>query len=190
MEAGKSGTPEQGNRLKAMRTVLVVLVIALALVIWIATQDNGDSGSSGTSTTAPRIVSPDELRQAGADADNAIYWAGEMDGTELELNELSSGGAQVRYLPQGAEVGAQNAGALTVGTYPLADPTAQLDGYAARPGAIVKRAKDGREVVSNSDSPTSVYFVSADNSVQIEVYDPSPKRAMSIALSGDVRPAG
>jgi hypothetical protein len=34
-----------------------------------------------------------------------------------------------------------------------------------------------------------VYLISPDNTLQIEVYDPSPERAMELALSGQVRPA-
>ena len=60
--------------------------------------------------------------------------------------------------------------------------------FAARPGAIVRHSKDGTEVVSSREQPTSVYFVGPDKAVQVEVYDPSPRRAMQLALSGRVRP--
>lgn len=52
----------------------------------------------------------------------------------------------------------------------------------------MRHSGDGRVVVSNSKALLSVYFSAPDNSVEVEVYAPSPKRAMRLALSGRVRP--
>jgi hypothetical protein len=54
----------------------------------------------------------------------------------------------------------------------------------------VRHAPDGREVVTSVEKLTSVYFAGSEGDVQVEVYDPSYKRAMSLALSDRVQPVG
>lgn len=169
---------------------------AAALVAWLATRGGEDSsepelpaGGGG----APRIVTADELGEAASALGQPVYWAGPIAGRELELKRLpGGGGVQVVYRPQGAgvETAAGSASWLTVGSYPLPDAKAELEGFAERPESIVRQAGDGREVVTSEKKPTSVYFVSPEGSVQVEVYDPSAQRAMTLAISGKVQPAG
>jgi hypothetical protein len=173
-----------------LRSVLVGLAAVVAIVAWLATRGDDTGGDKGAAPAGPvvRIVSPAGLAAAAAKLGQPLYWAGPVPGTELELEELPEGGARVIYLPAGEGAGADSARALTIGSYPLADPEAALREFAARPGAIVRHSGDGTEVVSSREQPTSVYFVGADKTVQVEVYDPSPRRAMRLALSGRVRP--
>jgi hypothetical protein len=170
-----------------LRAGVFGVAIAVALFAWLATREGGEDSTA--SEAESRIVSEAELSETAAILGQPVYWAGPVLGTELELSELGAErGVQVRYLPQGSEAGsAENV--LTIGSYPLADPAAALESVAERPGAIVRHTSDGREVVSNERQPTSVYFSSPDNSVQVEVYDPSARRAMALALSGKVEPA-
>lgn len=196
MEAGRSGNgtaaapPAPGSR-RWLRIAIVVLAVAAALIAWLATQGGDDdkgSGGGSAEAGAARIVSPAELGDVAATAGHPVYWAGPMPGAELELTELPDGGTQVRYPPEGSEAGEGSVETTTIGSYPLPDPQAQLDGFAKRQGSTVHRA-GGREVVVSTERPTSAYFVSPDNSVQVEVYDPSPQRALRLALSAKVRPA-
>ena len=175
-----------------LRGGVVALAIVVALIAWLATRDGGgDSPSPSAEVTTPRIVSVDELREVAAEIGQPIYWAGSIAGKELELRGLGAGGGvQVLYQPEGAEAGSGSAGSPTIGSYPLADPEHALAGYAGRRGSEVRQTRDGSEVVSSRGSPNSVYLSSPDNSVQVEVYDPSPRRAMSIAVSGRVEPVG
>lgn len=172
-----------------LRGGLASLAIVVGLVAWLATR-NDDQGDKGAAAAAPSvtIVSSTGLAAVAAKLGQPVYWAGSRPGTELELEELPEGGARVVYLPAGEKAGADSAAALTIGSYPLADPEAALREFAARPGAIVRHSEDGTEVVSSQEQPTSVYFVGPDKAVQVEVYDSSPRRAMSLALSGRVRP--
>lgn len=194
-KAGKEppkDSPKAASNRRMLRIGIVVLALVVGLIAWIATQ-----GDDGDSTPAPasagleaKIVSAEELEELAASAPNAIYWAGEMPGKELEASESSEGDFQVRYLDEGTEAGGGGAAVLTVGSYPLPDPVAAMEGFAERKGSLVRRSADGREVVTSAEKPTSVYFASSDGSVQVEVYDPSYKRAMSLALSAKVRPVG
>jgi hypothetical protein len=199
MEGSKSGreagataeaTAKPPKRQWLLRGGVIAVALLVALVAWLATRHgDDDDGSTAAVAAGPRIVSAEELSEAADSSGHPVYWASEIPGTELELSDLDDEGSRVRYVPAGTEAGQGSSAALTISSYPLADPGTALEGFADRPGAIVRQAADGREVVSSGESPTSVYFASPDNSVQVEIYDPSPQRAMNLALSGRVQPA-
>jgi hypothetical protein len=179
---------------RAVRIGLVAIAVVVALIAWLATRDGG-SGSSEPEAAAggeaSRVVTVDDLRETAAALGQPIYWAGPPGGKEMVLKELpEGGGVQLFYAPEGTKPDEVSPKLLTIGSYPLSDPQGNLSGYAERQGAIVRQAPGGREVVTNEKTPTSVYFASPENSVQVEVYDPSPQKAMSLAVSGTVQPAG
>jgi hypothetical protein len=167
-----------------LRGAVLALAIAVGLIAWIAGE--GESEPPGAAPKA-RLLDERELANLPALLGHPVYWAGRQPRAELELTEHEDGSVQVRYLEPG-EAGPDEA--LTVGTYPLPDPRAALATFAAEPGSLVRRSRNGLEVFSNEANRSSVYFASPDNSVQVEVYDPSPARALELALSGRVRPAG
>lgn len=191
--AGGPETEPKGEVFASRRTLLRVAVIAAAVLVgviaWVASQGD-DESSTTTSPPDSRVASKAELAETAASSGQPIYWAGPLPETQLELSEVAGGGYQVRYLPEGEESAEVSAEVLTVGSYPLPDPEKALKEFAGRPGSVTRKTKDGREVVTSEERPTSVYFVSSDNSVQVEVYDPSPERALGLALSGQVEPAG
>jgi hypothetical protein len=192
MESSKAGEPPEEtakSRRRLLRVGVVGLAVVVGLVAWLATRDDNTAEPAPSGFEA-KLVSEAELEEIAAEAGHAVYWAGPLPGTELEASEGGDGSVQVRYLEQGQEVGSDRAGTLTVGSYPLTDAATALEGFAERKGAIVRRARDGTEVVSSAEAPGSVHLASPDGGVQVEVYDPSPAQAMGLALSGEVRPVG
>lgn len=183
--------PAGAAKRRALRLAVLGLAVLVALIAWLATRDDdGSSEPAVSDPAAPRIVSSAELSEAAEDLGQPIYWVGTVPGTVLELKELGGeGGVQVLYQPEGTEAGEGSPAALTIGSYPLTDPAAALEGFAERPGAIARTSSEGTEVVTSKQSPTSVYLTGEEGEVQVEVYDPSPKRAMSFALSGRVQPS-
>jgi hypothetical protein len=171
-----------------LRGVVVGIALVVGVVAWLATRDESGEPAAVEPTSETRLVDAEELPGVAAQTGHSVYWAGSLPGTDLEVTESSDGNVQVRYLPAGAAAGDETAGALTIGSYPLPDPVAALEEFAERPGSVIHRSRNGFEIVTNPQSPTSAYFASPDNSVQVEVYDPSPKRALNLALSGRVRP--
>ena len=185
---------EAGSRVASRRWVLrggiVAAVFVVALVAWLATRGGG-SGSSSEATPAeagPRIVAPSELGKVAVASDHPVYWAGPMPGTRLELSE-GPGGDTVRYLSAGVAPGSGRAKFLAVASYPLPNPRQAIERFAARPGSMVFHAA-GRKIVVGKRAPESAYFADPENEVQVEVYDPSPGRALELAGSAKVRPAG
>ncbi len=181
------------ERRRRMRWGIVAFAVAVAVIAWVATRDNsGDSSSEpAPPPPPPRIVTSAELVEAEEEIGQPIYWAGQMEGDEMVLEQLAEGGGvQILYVPEGTAAGEASAGSLTIGSYPVEDPAAALEANAEAPGQITREGPEGRTLVTSEEGPTSVYFASSDNSVEVEVYDPSPQKAMSLALSGKVQPAG
>ena len=185
MEAGR---PQEAGRTRWLRWAIVALAVVVAVVAWLATRDDDDAPEP--SGFEARIVSEAELADVAESAGHSVYWAGPIAGKELEASESAAGEVQVSYVDEGTDPGGSKAELLTIGTYPMADAAAALDALAEREGSTIGQTKSGDEVVSVAELPTSAFLSSPDGSLQIEIYDPTPGRAMGIALSGDVEPVG
>jgi hypothetical protein len=175
-----------GDRPWLLRGAVIGLALVVGVVSWLATRDDDGEPVAAEPVAESRVIGESELQGIAAASGHPVYWAGSIAGTTLEATESEDGSIQVRYVEEGAE----SAEALTIGSYPLPDPTAALDSFSEQEGSEIHRSDSGREVVINEQNPTSAYFVSPDNTVQVEVYDPSPERALSLALSERVRPVG
>lgn len=190
MEGGKAADrPLTGEKLWLLRGGVIGLAIVIALVALVVSGGE-DEGPAAAPEAESTIVSEEELAERAAALGQPIYWAGPVPGTVLELEQLGGEeGVRVRYLPEGSDVGEAPPEALTVGSYPLAEANAALERFAAEPGSVTRQGPNGREVVYSEEKPTSAYFVDPEGSVQVEVYDPSPQKALSLALAGKVAPA-
>lgn len=178
----------QRSRLDRLRIVLLALIAILAaLLVWQAV-DGGEDSDEAATTAAPRILSPAELSSIAASHPGPLYWAGPRPGAELEYSAEPGGRAFVRYLTGGAGAGDPRAAFLTVGTYRLRDPLEALLANAKRTGTELRSAPRGAFAWVDPNRPTSVYLARPGADHQVEVYDPSPKRALRLALSGAVAP--
>ena len=131
-------------------------------------------------------VSEDDLAALADEVGHPVYWAGPVDGAELEATRTESGQVYVRYLTDGAEVGDETGAFLTVGTYPFPGVQATLEEKADQGGALVNETPDGNLVVTNRNEATSVYIADPDQELQVEVYDPDAARAFELATSGGI----
>jgi hypothetical protein len=159
--------------------VIVVLVLLLS---------SGGEDSSPSGPGAPEVLSVKSLGAAVSGADPPVYWAGERQGTELELSRPEPGQTYIRYLTDGAEAGDERADFLTVGTYAQADPVAALERQGETPGGVIGEAPGNATVYFNRNQPRSVYLAYPGVEAQIEVYDPSFKRALQLVNSGQIVP--
>lgn len=164
----------------------IAAIVASVLALALAGCGGSDSSSSqSTNTGAAEIVSADSLRDAAKGAP-LIYWAGEQDNTELELSRPEAGRTYVRYLTGDAEAGDKRADFLTVGTYVQPHAAGSLRRQGERSGGFVGHAPGGATVYYERSNPGSIYLAYPGTSVEVEVFDPSFKRALRLVKSGRI----
>jgi hypothetical protein len=163
---------------------IVATALALALLASCGGSDSGSSqqASSGEAT----IVDADSLRDTTTEGTTPIYWAGEQEGTELELSRPDKNRTYVRYLTGDAEAGDKRADFLTVGTYAQPNAAASLRRQGKRSGGTTARGPGGATVYYERDDPSSVYLAYPGIPVEVEVFDPSFKRALRLVESGQI----
>lgn len=188
MEKPKAGGdgPKKDSSLR-LRLALAAL-LAVGLILWVALRDNDDDSTS--SSNGAEIVSVDSLRDTAAEQETPIYWAGEQEGTELELSQPKDDRTYVRYLTDGAEAGDPRPDFLTVGTYANSKAIAALRRQGNEPGGVLGEAPGGATVYFSRNQPQSVYLAYPGVNAEIEVYDPDFKRALQLVNSGQIVAAG
>ena len=88
------------------------------------------------------------------------------------------------------EVGNRRADYTIVGTYPIPDALEVLQELSKQTGEKSVSAPGGGLAVYSIDAPNNVYVAYPGSDVQIEVFDPSAKRALRLVTSGRVAPVG
>jgi hypothetical protein len=164
--------------------VIAAMTLVLALLPGCGGSDSGSDQQAGSG--AAEVVSADSLREASSEGATPIYWAGEQDGTELELSQPDEDRAYVRYLSGDAEAGDKRADFLTVSTYVQPNAVAVLRRQSKRSGGTIGHAPGDAIVYFDRDDPRSVYLAYPGSSVEVEVYDPSFERTLKLVNSGQI----
>ena len=181
--------PPWARRQEIRVGAVIAVALAVALVVWLVAVRGGGSSKPQVTTISPTAATPDRLRTLAKDVGHPIYWAGPAANVTYELTETSSGRIFVRYLPKGVPVGTSRSGYTIVGTYPVDNAYDVLNGLARKDGESSFPAPRGGFAVFGEATPTNIYLAYPDEkNVQIEVYDPSPKRARSLIDSGRIAP--
>jgi hypothetical protein len=166
---------------------------AIALLLALAAAGCGKKHATptvqaiGQQQTA-KEVSPEDLRSLSAKVGHPVYWIGEESGHIYELTQLQNGRIFVRYLPHGVPIGSPQALYTIVGTYPVGNAYNIMKQLAKKPGEHSFAAPNHGLAVYGSAHPTSVYLAYPGSNLQIEVFDPSPKHARNLILTGHVVP--
>jgi len=189
-----SRPPEPARRLRLGRRAGLGAVIALAVtagvIAWsVTSRDSSSSTTTGpvASTVQPVALNASGLSTLAGTVGQPIYWAGPRTGYLYELRRTDNGNVYIRYLPPGVEAGATGAKYLIVATYPFSDAFAALERVAGGRGIQVP---GGGLALVDAKYPKSVHLAFPKVNYQVEVFDPSPQRALAVASSGQVRPAG
>ena len=186
-------------RLSSVRIgAVVAIALAAVFVVWLLVRADDDDSSSAPTTRqtatvteiGPVASTPAALRALAKETEHPVYWIGPRRRRTYELTRTSDGRIYIRYLPPGAEVGNKRAEYTIVGTYPVPDAHGVLKKLAKKVGEKSVSAPDGGFAVYSMDKPTNVYLAYPDSDVQIEVFDPSARRALRLVTSGRVTPVG
>lgn len=137
----------------------------------------------------PTLLSPSELARLARSDERRLFWLGRLEGRALEVTDGGAQGLFVRYVPvrPGNE---PRSPSTTVATYPVkrAYPIAVRSGRAR--DAVTERLGSGAVAVWRRSRPTNVYVAFRGAEVLVEVFDPQPARALDLARSGRLAPAG
>jgi hypothetical protein len=165
----------------------VLIVAAIGLLVTMLVVRGGDKKVALPKSGGPTAVSDAQLKTVAANTSHPVYWAGPKHGA-YELTQTTDGRIYVRYLPSTNKVGDRAAKYLTVGTYPEKHAFRSIQRAGQRPGAVTLKLEHGGLLVFNQATPKSVYFGYPGANYQVEVYDPSPQRARTLALAGQIKP--
>jgi hypothetical protein len=175
---------------------VIAVAAAIGFIVWLAVGCGSSKSKSTTTTTgqtttvaamAAHAATSGALRALAVQAGHPIYWVGPEASRIYELTRTSDDRIFVRYLPQGVKPGAKNAAYTFVGTYPFPGAYQALQGLAKKGDASFS-APGGALAVYSPSSPTNIYVAFPKSDLEIEVYDPSAKRARSLVAAGQVQP--
>jgi hypothetical protein len=132
--------------------IRIAAVVGAALALLAGCGGSDSDSSQPTSSGAAEIVSADSLRATASQGTAPIYWAGEQDGTELELSP-DKDRTYVRYLTGGAEAGDKRADFLAVGTYVQPNAVASLRRQGKRSGGTIGQGTGQRHRLLRPGQP-------------------------------------
>jgi hypothetical protein len=161
---------------------VIAVAVAAGVIVWLVV----DGGKKGAKPAAAQAVSAGSLAALPAAVHHPVYWAGPKPGFTYELTRTSNGRIFIRYLPAGVRVGMNQPKYLTIATYPVKNAVAAVRVIGKRGGSAPVPISGGGIAAVDTAHPTSVYLAYPGSPYQIEVFDPSPTTARSIALSGQV----
>jgi len=181
----------RGSLIRAPRFrigAVLALAIAAGFVAWLALHNRNSSSSQAKNTSAV-AASVTQIKNVAASVHHPVFWLGPKAGYTYELTQTQSGKVYVRYLPLGVKVGAAKP-YLTVGTYPFPGALAAVQREANAKGAVTVKLAHGGLAVLDAGYPKSVHLAYPSVDYQVEVFDPTPARAMQIVSSGQVAHVG
>jgi hypothetical protein len=186
---GRFAVPGFARRPAVLIAVAVGLAVVIGLVTWLLVR--GESKTSATPHRAPATAaSIQRLNGFASSVGHPIYWAGSQPSYTYELSRTKDGRVYIRYLPHGVKLGTPNPNYLTIGTYPQRNAFATLRATAKTQGSGTIHLPGGGLAFQYRTRPTSVYLAYPGSDYQIEVFDPSPARALQLVTSGQINPVG
>lgn len=192
---GASGGGEwfnQNRRTVLIAGAVVIIVVAAILSFTLGGDDNKTSSptnNGGNTAVAPVApVNAEGLKTAVAAVGGAgkVYWAGEEANFTYVFRSEANGQASVRYIPPDGDPNAQGAVYRVLGNYPIPNAFEVTKKAADGADSVLLTNSDGSIVVYNKNKTTNVYIAFPDVDVQIEIFDPTPGKALELATSGRI----
>ena len=85
---------------------VIALAVAAGLVAWLVLRDDGSSSSEPAQVAGATATTRAKLADLAAEVQHPIFWLGPDRGSIYEVTRTGNGKIYVRYLPQGADGGA------------------------------------------------------------------------------------
>ncbi|MFZ9702550.1 MAG: hypothetical protein ACO3BG_05835 [Candidatus Nanopelagicales bacterium] len=167
------------------RTILITIIIT-ALISVITTFGisslflNKTNSTSTEARTGQMALSEQELKSVVMNLNSVIYWAGPLENAKYTLNVDEAGAAFIRYLPNGEGANDTEKKYLTVATYKVNAAFDAVKAAGNEQDGIGLITADGAAVYYNKNSASNVYLAYPGQDLQIEVFDPTPGRALQL----------
>jgi hypothetical protein len=184
---GPRARPSAVDRRLILIAGVILLAAAIGVVLWLLLRSDETKPANQATATAASI---ERLNRFASSVGHPIYWVGSQPRFTYELSRTKDGRVYIRYLPPGVKLGDSRPKYLAIGTYPQPRAFATLRATAKKQGAQMIHLAGGGLAFQYKSRPTSVYLAYPGSNYQIEVFDPSPRRALELVASGQVKPVG
>lgn len=167
-------------------TVVVTAVLTALLVLGLTQQISptlSDRTTLAAQTSGGVCLTESELKAIIRDNDIQAYWTGPIEDATYSLNSSTAGQVFVRYVPKGEACDDVRPNFRVIATYEEADAFATTESAGTTADGVSLLNTDGSIVYFNKNVPTNIYVAYPGINYQIEIYDPDPKEAVSLATT-------
>lgn len=179
------------HRVAVIAAAVSSLVTILITLLFTGVFGSFSLFSSGTGAVAQKAgiaLSEAELKSAVSRLGSTVYWVGPLKDAKYALDVNEAGATFVRYLPNGEGIDDTAKKYLIIATYRVNAAYDAVRAAGNEQDGIGLMTADGAAVYYNKNATTNVYMAFPGQDLQIEVFDPSPGRALQLVnTSGLVR---
>ena len=166
--------------------VAAVALISAFITFGIAQQIKPTVGNLTTlaaKTSGGVCLSEKELRDLVTKQKITAYWAGPVSNATYSINTTNAGQIFVRYVMKGQNCDSDTKDFRVIATYSVSGAYESTKAAGSQANGVSLANPDGSIVYFNKDVPTNVYLAYQGIDYQIEIYDPNPKDAVTLATT-------
>jgi hypothetical protein len=178
---------------KYSRQFFITLIATTALIsslitFGIANQFSpqlADRTTLSAQTSGGVCLTEGELKNVISENKIQAYWTGPLKDATYSINSATAGQVFIRYIPKGEECGSTAASFRVIATYAEADAFSATQQAGNQAEGVSLANTDGSVVYFNKNAPSNVYVAYPGIDYQIEIYDPNPKTAVTLATTSN-----
>lgn len=174
----------------SLRARIFVILFLVAAITFIGISQNGASGQREWRVSALRgeiAMTESQLKNLIVSEKLTVYWTGPMAESFYTLNASKKNQIVLTYLPEKRKSGTAEKVTDTrvVGTYFSPSAFADSLNVATRNTNVSFKNVDGNLVFFPKERRTGVFVAIPNSNYQIEIFDPIPGQALSVASLRD-----
>lgn len=167
-------------------TVAVTAILTALIVLGITQQISptlSDRTTLAAQTSGGICLTESELKSIVKENEIRAYWTGPLKNATYSLNSSTAGQVFIRYVPEGEKCDDVRPNFRVIATYQETDAFSITESAGTTADGVSLLNADGSIVYFNKNVPTNIYLAYPGIDYQIEIYDPDPKEAVSIATT-------
>lgn len=167
-------------------TIVVTAVFTALLVLGLTQQISptlSDRTTLSAQTSGGVCLTESELKSIVTQNNIKAYWTGPIEDATYTLNSSTPGQVFIRYVPKGESCDDLRPNFRVIATYEEVDAFSTTESAGTTADGVSLLNSDGSIVYFNKNVPTNIYVAYPGIAYQIEVYDPDPKEAVSLATT-------